>query len=94
MISRQLENPDVAQTLYPIMQAVDMAWLDVDVAIGGIDQRKVHMLAREELPRCPLCGRVEGGEVPTSAGLVDVMAAVERGREWRPEGGPERWEAP
>ncbi len=51
-------------------------------------------LAREELPRCPLCGRVEGGEVPTSAGLVDVMAAVERGREWRPEGGPERWEAP
>lgn len=59
MISRQLENPDVAQTLYPIMQAVDMAWLDVDVAIGGIDQRKVHMLAREELPkighRKPVC---------------------------------------
>jgi len=59
MISRQLENPDVAQTLYPIMQAVDMTWLDVDVAIGGIDQRKVHMLAREELPkighRKPVC---------------------------------------
>jgi tyrosyl-tRNA synthetase len=59
MISRQLENPDVAQTLYPIMQAVDMAWLDVDVAIGGIDQRKVHMLAREELSkighRKPVC---------------------------------------
>jgi tyrosyl-tRNA synthetase len=59
MISRQLEDPDVAQVLYPIMQAVDMAWLDVDVAIGGIDQRKVHMLAREELPkighRKPVC---------------------------------------
>jgi tyrosyl-tRNA synthetase len=59
MISRQLENPDVAQVLYPIMQAVDMAWLDVDVAVGGIDQRKVHMLAREELPkigrRKPVC---------------------------------------
>jgi len=59
MIARQLENPDVAQTLYPLMQAVDMAWLGVDVAVGGIDQRKVHMLAREELPaigrRKPVC---------------------------------------
>jgi tyrosyl-tRNA synthetase len=59
MISRQLEDPDVAQVLYPIMQAVDMAWLNVDVAIGGIDQRKVHMLAREELSaighRKPVC---------------------------------------
>jgi len=59
MISRQLEDPDVAQVLYPIMQAVDMAWLNVDVAVGGIDQRKVHMLAREELPkighRKPVC---------------------------------------
>ncbi len=59
MIARQLENPDVAQTLYPLMQAVDMAWLGIDVAVGGTDQRKVHMLAREELPaigrRKPVC---------------------------------------
>lgn len=50
MIARHRENPDVAQVLYPLMQAVDMDWLDVDVAVGGIDQRKVHMIAREKLP--------------------------------------------
>lgn len=50
MIARHRENPDVAQVLYPLMQAVDMDWLDVDVAVGGRDQRKVHMIAREKLP--------------------------------------------
>lgn len=59
MIARHLENPDVAQVLYPLMQAVDMAWLGVDVAVGGIDQRKVHMVAREKLPalgyKKPVC---------------------------------------
>ncbi len=33
--------------------------LNVDVAVGGIDQRKIHMLAREELPglgfKAPIC---------------------------------------
>lgn len=50
MIARRAENPNVAQVLYPLMQAVDIDWLDVDVAVGGIDQRKVHMIAREKLP--------------------------------------------
>lgn len=49
-IARHLKDPDVAQVLYPLMQAVDMAHLKVDVAVGGIDQRKVHMVAREKLP--------------------------------------------
>lgn len=49
-IARQVEDPDVAQVIYPIMQSVDIAHLKVDVAVGGIDQRKVHMVAREELP--------------------------------------------
>lgn len=49
-IARQLEDPDVAQVIYPLMQAVDIAHLGVDVAVGGIDQRKVHMVAREKLP--------------------------------------------
>ena len=58
-IARHLKDPDVAQVLYPIMQAVDMVHLRVDVAVGGLDQRKVHMVAREELPalgyRKPTC---------------------------------------
>lgn len=58
-IARHLKDPDVAQALYPLMQAVDMAHLSVDVAVGGLDQRKVHMVAREKLPalgyRKPVC---------------------------------------
>jgi len=36
-----------------------MIFLDVDVALGGMEQRKIHMLARESLPKmgyeAPVC---------------------------------------
>ncbi len=61
-IARHLNDPDVAQVIYPLMQAVDIAHLNVDVAVGGIDQRKVHMVAREKLPsvgyKKPVCVHV------------------------------------
>jgi tyrosyl-tRNA synthetase len=53
-VSRNAENPMVSQMIYPLMQAIDIADLKVDLAVGGIDQRKIHMLAREELPRLGL----------------------------------------
>ncbi len=42
---------DLAQYFYPPMQAVDIHALDVDIAHAGMDQRKVHMLAREVFPK-------------------------------------------
>ncbi|VUT27521.1 MAG: Tyrosine--tRNA ligase [Candidatus Syntrophoarchaeum sp. GoM_oil] len=58
-VSRSMENPKVSQMIYPLMQAMDIARLNVDVAVSGIDQRKIHMLARENLPRlgfkAPIC---------------------------------------
>ncbi len=61
-IAREVEDPDVAQVIYPLMQSVDIAHLKVDVAVGGIDQRKVHMVARESLPELgykkPVCVHV------------------------------------
>ncbi|RLG22878.1 tyrosine--tRNA ligase [Methanosarcinales archaeon] len=58
-VSRSVENPKVSQMIYPLMQAADIAKLKVDVAVGGIDQRKIHMLARENLPKigysAPVC---------------------------------------
>ncbi|MGB7544233.1 MAG: tyrosine--tRNA ligase [Methanothrix sp.] len=58
-VSRNAENPMVSQMIYPLMQAIDIADLHIDLAVGGIDQRKIHMLAREELPRlglpAPVC---------------------------------------
>jgi len=40
----------VAHAVYPLMQALDIVSLDVDLAVGGMEQRKVHMLARDTLP--------------------------------------------
>lgn len=53
------ETHNVAEALYPVMQALDIHDLGVNVAVGGMEQRKIHMLARELLPRLnmetPVC---------------------------------------
>jgi len=58
-VGRNMDAPHVSQMVYPIMQMVDIHTLGVDMALGGIDQRKIHMLAREYLPsigaKAPLC---------------------------------------
>jgi tyrosyl-tRNA synthetase len=41
----------ISQVVYPLMQALDIEYLDVDLAMGATDQRKIHMLAREVLPK-------------------------------------------
>ena len=46
----QKDALDCASVLYPAMQAADIFKLGVDIAHAGIDQRKVHMLAREVVP--------------------------------------------
>lgn len=46
-----VESQSISQIIYPLMQALDIEYLDLDVAIGGIEQRKIHMLARELLPK-------------------------------------------
>jgi tyrosyl-tRNA synthetase len=38
---------DSSKFIYPLLQATDIFMLKVDVAYAGMDQRKVHMLARE-----------------------------------------------
>ena len=48
ILAREAENPRVGQYIYPLMQILDILYLDVDLAIGGTDQRKIHVLAREE----------------------------------------------
>ena len=40
-------NLDTAKLFYPAMQAADIFELPVDLAYGGMDQRKAHVLARE-----------------------------------------------
>jgi tyrosyl-tRNA synthetase len=58
-VGRAMDDPTVSQMIYPLMQAIDISMLKVDVAVGGIDQRKIHMLARENLKNLgfetPIC---------------------------------------
>jgi len=53
------DNPKLAGLIYPIMQALDEEYLKVDVQIGGIDQRKILMFARENLPLVGYDRRIE-----------------------------------
>jgi tyrosyl-tRNA synthetase len=46
-IARDLKNATISQLLYPIMQVVDIKHLKVDVALGGLEQRKVHMIGKD-----------------------------------------------
>ncbi len=38
---------DASKLIYPLMQVSDIFYMDLDIALGGMDQRKAHMLARD-----------------------------------------------
>lgn len=62
---------DSSMYLYPAMQVADIFELEVDLALGGMDQRKAHMLARDVAEKLgwtkpialhtPLLGSLSGG---------------------------------
>ena len=53
------DNPKLSGLLYPLMQAVDEQYLKVDAQLGGTDQRKIMVLARENLPKIGYDARIE-----------------------------------
>jgi tyrosyl-tRNA synthetase len=70
---------DASMLIYPAMQVADIFQLNVDVALGGMDQRKAHMLARDVSEKLnwkkvvaihtPLLPGLEGG------GRMDIIEA-------------------
>jgi len=52
-------EPKLSGFIYPIMQALDEQYLNVDCQYGGIDQRKILMFARENLPKLGYKPRIE-----------------------------------
>lgn len=46
-IARNIDQATISQLLYPLMQVVDIKYLAADIALGGLEQRKVHMVGRE-----------------------------------------------
>jgi len=53
------DNPKLSGIIYPLMQAVDEQYLEADCQLGGTDQRKIMVLAREQLPKIGYNPRVE-----------------------------------
>ncbi|SCU85814.1 LADA_0D09912g1_1 [Lachancea dasiensis] len=49
-VVKQVANPLLSGLIYPLMQALDEEHLDVDAQFGGVDQRKIFVLAEENLP--------------------------------------------
>jgi len=42
---------DLAKLIYPAMQAADILSLDLDKVHAGMDQRKIHLLVKDVLPK-------------------------------------------
>ncbi len=55
----RMKNPKVSELIYPIMQSLDEQYLDVDMQLGGSDQRHIFVFAREYLPMLGYRKRVE-----------------------------------
>ena len=49
-VVKQTDNPKLSGLLYPILQALDMEYLDIDISSSGIDQRKIVTFANDVLP--------------------------------------------
>jgi tyrosyl-tRNA synthetase len=86
-IARDLENARVSQMIYPLMQVADIKHLNVDIAHGGMEQRKIHMLARELLPEIgyrkpvcihtPLLSSLQGPEQKMSSSKPETIISVD-----------------
>jgi tyrosyl-tRNA synthetase len=63
------DNPRLAGLIYPLMQALDEEYLKVDMQLGGNDQRKIFVLAREQHSKIGYKPRIEM-MVPLLRGLV------------------------
>jgi len=53
------DNPKLSGLIYPIMQALDEEYLEVDIQLGGLDQRKILVFAREFMPQIGYKHRIE-----------------------------------
>lgn len=91
-VVRQSDNPTVGSLVYTLMQSLDVAALEADVAYGGIDQRGIYMLARESLPDRgydkPICvfaplisglagGKMSASESSSTVALTDPPETVD-----------------
>ncbi|MCE4625105.1 MAG: tyrosine--tRNA ligase [Desulfurococcales archaeon] len=89
IMGRKMEEAelDSSKIIYPLMQVSDIFYLDLDLALGGLDQRKAHMLARDTAEKLgfkkpiaihtPIISSLKGiGRMDTSGLSKDEIAAL------------------
>ncbi|WP_254830537.1 tyrosine--tRNA ligase [Haloglomus salinum] len=84
-VVRQSDNPKLGGLVYTLMQSLDVAALDADIAYGGIDQRGIYMLSREVLPDhgfgkplCVFAPLLSGLTRSEDADLADKISSSDR----------------
>ncbi len=77
---------DFSKFIYPAMQVTDIFELGIDIAQGGIDQRKAHMLARDVADRLK-CKKPIGLHTPLLSSLTsqDKMDYTNKMSKSKPE---------
>ncbi|VDQ17296.1 unnamed protein product [Trichobilharzia regenti] len=73
-VVKQVSNPLVSGLLYPLLQALDEIHLKVDAQFGGVDQRKIFMLA-EKVSVC-VCVRLDYSEKRTSLLFISNLLYI------------------
>ena len=58
-VVKMSDNPKLGNLIYPLMQALDEEYLKTDIQFAGLDQRKIMVYARENLPKIGYKQRVE-----------------------------------
>ena len=86
MVGRDMEHAKVSQIIYPLMQITDIKHLKVDLVQAGIDQRKIHMLGMEVLPKIgyklpvfvhtPLIPSLQGPGSKMSSSVPESMISI------------------
>uniref|UniRef100_A0A7J3Y068 Tyrosine--tRNA ligase n=1 Tax=Thermogladius calderae TaxID=1200300 RepID=A0A7J3Y068_9CREN len=86
---------DTSKLIYPLMQVTDIFYLGVDIALGGLDQRKAHMLARDIAERLgfkkpiamhtPIITALSGPGRGVGGGEVDEALAESKMSKSKPE---------
>jgi tyrosyl-tRNA synthetase len=85
---------DFSKLIYTLMQVTDIFYMDLDIALGGMDQRKAHMLARDIAEKLgakkpiavhtPIITSLSGAS-RMEAGEVDEIAAEAKMSKSKPE---------
>ncbi|KOS20249.1 Tyrosine--tRNA ligase [Escovopsis weberi] len=88
-VVKQTDNAPLSGLLYPILQVLDEQYLRVDGQLGGVDQRKLFIAAKEWLPKLgykqrahlinPMVAGLSGGKMSSSNedSKIDLLDAPE-----------------